>query len=498
MERRYNLIDEKWIPISGQEPVSLKDVFSDEGIGQLGGTSVQKLAVLKLLLAIAQRACTPSDAREWEKIGTSGLGAECLGYLQSNYDSFYLYGEDPFLQLPILAQMQTKKGEPIPIMPIGRPYHPDIPSDNDTVINQLQLNRIPTDAQKALFIVSIMNYSLGGKRVTNIAPLSEGFSDRSVSAKSGPSLGNYHGYLQSCLWGRSVLETVWLNLFTRTDLAQFPQWEHDELIPPWERMPLGEDDENARHLKASFMCTLVALSRFVYLQGDGILYVEGLQYPSHKNGWREPFMMLRSTKDGEGVMFLDPTRKPWRSLSSLLALSLADSDSGVTCPQVQLFLKRAREAVPVFGVYSGGLKVRANAGDQSVKQEDDFIDSCVWLESKALGEPFYKRLEGEMQWLERVAYILKKSVEGYYKDMKETKAAIHELTEADFWRFAETVFQDLVIACDKPEGLAAIRRSLRSKAMQLYDVYCQRETARQIECWVRNRPRFKYEINKEV
>ena len=494
MEERFNLIDEGWIPISGKNPASLREIFSATDCSELGGTSIQKLAVLKLLLAIAQRAITPKDTKEWEALGVEGLGKACSQYLEQKHDLFYLHGERPFLQFPILAQWKTNKGEPLPIMPIGRPYHPDIPSDNDTVINQMQLNRIPNDAQKALFLVSIMNYSFGGKRVSYIPPLSEGFDSKGKSAKSGPSLGNYNGYMQSCFWGNTVLETVWLNLLTRWELSQCPQWEKDELIPPWEEMPEGEDDEVARRLKSSYMGTLVGLSRFVLLQKEGVLYAEGIQYPSHKEGWREPFMTLRGE---DKVNFLDMGRKPWRNLDALLSLSLSTVDRGITCPQIQMLLPRTRKAVSSFGLYSGGLKVRGNAGDQSVKQTDDFINSLIWLDSQVLGQEWFQTLEAEMKWLETTAFILKRCVSNYLKELKEIKSSLEEVAEGDFWRYCESIFQDIVYACDSPDRLPSIRQSLIRYAEGLYDTYCGHETARQIVSWVKHRPNFRLETKKE-
>lgn len=55
----FNLIDEKWIPTVDKGLVSLKQVFSDREIKQLGGSVIEKLSIFKLLLAIAQSAYTP-------------------------------------------------------------------------------------------------------------------------------------------------------------------------------------------------------------------------------------------------------------------------------------------------------------------------------------------------------------------------------------------------------------------------------------------------------
>ncbi len=38
-----------------------------------------------------------------------------------------------------------------------KPYHPDIPPANESITNQIQACRIPTDAEKALFLISVID-----------------------------------------------------------------------------------------------------------------------------------------------------------------------------------------------------------------------------------------------------------------------------------------------------------------------------------------------------
>lgn len=48
----FNLIDEKWIPTVDKGLVSLKQVFSDREIKQLGGSVIEKLSIFKLYLQL--------------------------------------------------------------------------------------------------------------------------------------------------------------------------------------------------------------------------------------------------------------------------------------------------------------------------------------------------------------------------------------------------------------------------------------------------------------
>ena len=97
MNNRFNLIDEGWIPVSNHGLVSLMQIFSDDSLKRLGGTPTHKLAVTKLLLAIAHAAGTPKDDFTWKEMGSEGLASCCRAYLEQHRSLFWLYGDKPFL-----------------------------------------------------------------------------------------------------------------------------------------------------------------------------------------------------------------------------------------------------------------------------------------------------------------------------------------------------------------------------------------------------------------
>ncbi|MBX9265005.1 type I-E CRISPR-associated protein Cse1/CasA, partial [Klebsiella pneumoniae] len=76
MENRFNLIDEPWIAVVDVGLVSLTDIFSQPELRALNGNPVQKIALTKLLLAIAQSATTPADDSDWQQMGWQGM-AHC-------------------------------------------------------------------------------------------------------------------------------------------------------------------------------------------------------------------------------------------------------------------------------------------------------------------------------------------------------------------------------------------------------------------------------------
>ncbi len=90
MENRFNLIDEPWIPLADVGKVSLKQIFSDASFQSLGGTPVQKIVIIKLLLAISQAAFTPADDKAWEELGAEGMASKSLDYLNKWHHYFLL------------------------------------------------------------------------------------------------------------------------------------------------------------------------------------------------------------------------------------------------------------------------------------------------------------------------------------------------------------------------------------------------------------------------
>lgn len=505
MENRYNLVDEAWIPIDLHGDVSLRQVFEDGSLKALGGTAIQKLAILKLLLAIAQRADTPRDDEEWLAVGEKGLGRRCVEYLEGHRDLFYLYGERPFLQFPALRDKDLASKA------IGFNYLPDLPAENNTILNESQIERPLSDAEKAVFIVSLMNYSFGGKRVDRNSPVfSPGYDAKKLSAKPGPSLGNLGkysqdqgGYLQTCFQGDSVLNTVWLNLLTEENLNAFAQYRGKPIIPPWEAMPEGEDDANARQIKEGFMGTLCGMSRFVYLKEDGIVYTNGLEYPSHKEGWREPFLSFTPETDDKKtkIIWTDPGKRPWRNLAALLELCIGTSaSSDYVCPQIRLLFRRNRRAQKRIGVFSGGLKVSTNSGDQSVKQTDDFVSDTVFLDSQVVNEEWFLRLKEEMTQLDRLSGNVYKSIESYWQDMKGGRSSGKPDSFASgmaakgqqmFWELCDGFKQELFDKSKEGAELVAQRKRFACLASRAFDSFCPKGTPAQIGWWAVHRPSFK-------
>lgn len=514
MENRFNLIDEPWIPIADYGRASLKEVFSNKNFQSLGGNPIQKIAVFKLLLAIAQAAATPENEAQWQALGADGLAQKCLAYLDKWYDCFYLYGEKPFLQMPQVVQKieeRTKarlakaktagdkgvaelSGKP---KSFGSGFYPDLPSENNTFLSHSLQERKLNEAEQALFLVGLMNFAFGGKRVeADLTSLGGNKLGNRHTAKAGPSMGGYWGYLHSFVLGENLAESIWLNLLTKKIIEQRPVWSGLG-NPPWESMPENESCERAKEYSTSYMSALVALSRFVLLSDNGIYYLEGICYPNTKDGWFEPSIFLDNSGKDTKVKYVDPEKRPWRELQALLSLQ----NKNMECMAVRMGLERAHH-IKLACIWSAGLKASSNSGDQSVKQSDDFVESSVWLVPEVLDNSYIDQLNLEMTELDSLAKTLYGRVMGYFKALTVDGKNIAANATNLFWQLCERDFQALVLNCENdPESNQArqkLRRKFASYQRQAYDHYCPNETARQIDAWAHNLPNHSKYLAREA
>jgi len=537
LENRFNLIDEPWIPVADVGLVSLSDVFSHREYRALGGNPVQKIALTKLLLAIAQSAYTPEDDDDWRSLGVDGLMDKCRAYLDQWYDCFYLYGDKPFLQMAVLdnifqkellkaiAKQDKSREQALKPKKFGVGFYPEVLVDNSVVLTSHQIPKHLSDADKAVFVVSLMNFAFSGKRVHKEIPALTVGHQKTSSAKPGPSLGNYVGYLHSYLHGDSLQETIWLNLLTHENINDTKIWENKLGKAPWEEMPTGEGCYISNKLKKSYMGCLVSLSRFALMKDDGIFYVEGIQYESHKNGWYEPSMSLKriskkrnkdkdEDKNGENendvmALWLNVSKKPWRELTSLLSFLGASNQNGFDCPQIRLGFQRIKSRRTAIGVWSGGLKATYTSGEHSPRQDDDFIESCVTLPSPSLitGENggWFDTLSTEVQIMEDMANTLGNSVYCYSKrDIKDSKEkdkranTIREKAVNMFWQLSEREFRNLLDNSVDKKLAIAMRDVFVSFVNKAYNSFCPMDTARQIDAWAHCRPNLaKYLSNQK-
>ncbi len=489
MENRFNLVDESWIPVADHGRVSLRQIFSNPDYRSLGGNSVQKIALLKLLLAIAQAAATPKDEVEWKALGAQGLAERCLEYLDKWYDRFYLYGERPFLQMPAIKVAKVQSFGAV---------LPEVSTGNTTVLSQIQRQRDLDDGAKALLLLTLMGFALSGKKTDNSVVLTPGYAGkkndkgRPSTGKPGPSVG-HRGLLHNFLSGIDVWMTVWLNLLSLRQVGSMNIYPEDIGCAPWESMPQGEDCVQARKLKGSLMGRLIPLCRFCLLEKDGSLhYSEGIAHLGYKEGVVDPSVAVNNSGKEPKVLWVNPDKRPWRELTALLSFINLSDARGFQSWQVRAGVDRARSAVDTFAIWSGGLCVSSNAGEQYVSGSDDFVESQIWLNSDILEQRWFSQLKKEVDSLDELARNLYGRVRGFFKEQTVDGSKIAPQSTQLFWQLCERDFQSLVRHCDQTDEDAIARQQLRRRFANYvhlaYDKFCSRETARQLDAWAKCRP----------
>ena len=486
MENRYNLIDEAWIPMTNVGPVSLRQIFSEPRFIALSGNSVQKITLTKLLLAICQAACTPGSNEEWRELGPQGLASKCLSYLEQWHDQFYLYGTQPFLQMPSIATAELKSYGTV---------LPEIATGNTTVLNYGQVEHTLTDGDKAILLVGLMSFALGGKKTDNSVILSPAYvgkrndKGKPSTSKPGPAVAHM-GLLHNTLQGKTLWQTLWLNLLTHQQINQCRGYSQGIGTPPWELMPTGEDCAVARLLKMTLMGRLLPLCRFCLLTSAGLHYSEGISHPNYKEGVNDPSVAVSYSGKEPKVLWTNPEKRPWRELTALLGFFAPEQEQDFDCMQLSSGVQRAIESVETFAIWSGGLRVSNNAGEQYVSGSDDLVESAVWLRSSMLGEFWFSQLQQEMSALDELAKGLYGRVLAYFSSQlvdgaRPAAKAVHLL-----WQLCEYDFQSLLSQCTQAQARQELRQRFAGYVQQAYDHYCPRETARQLDTWTRYSPNF--------
>jgi CRISPR system Cascade subunit CasA len=496
---RFNLIDEPWLPITDKGLVSLRQAFTDSAFRSLASTGVSKIALLKLLIAICQAAYTPKDKDDWLALGAAGLAKMARGYLENHRNDFYLYGKKPFLQMPAIAAAdKVSFGIVMPEIGTGKNISRKTIS-NTTILTQSQQERTLSDAEKAVLIVQLMGFALGGKKTDNSVVLSPNYQGKR-SEKGKPSTGKpgasvgFLGCLHNFLTGANLLETLWLNTLAFEDIEGMRIFTRGLGPVPWETPPKGEGDSIAEALKHSLMGRLIPFSRFVLLTDDGLHYSEGILHPNYQDGITDPSMAIQKLEKGNRILWADPSKRPWRNLASLLGF-LLKGEQYFDCPYIRIGLNRISSSriskkLSIIGIWSAGLRVSSNAGEQYVSGTDDYIEAETFFESSSLGENLYINLKNEMSALEKLSRILYGKVLDYYKELKVEGDPFARQAVELYWQLCGQKFQHLANVCgaDSNNKLVEFRARFLRYVQKSYAVFCPRGTARQLNAWAKNYP----------
>ena len=544
IENSYNLTLEKWIP-TNHGRLSLLEIFENpsELNRQLEGNAVEKMAILKLLLAIVH-AAFPKDndpkknylgsCASWSKLETKDFCEIVRDYLIENSDYFFLYGEKPFLQVPLLKELvdlsnsategqkendssNTKKkkdSDKIQMKRIGRAIYPDLVLENNSVLTHYHIQQKVhlADHEKAIFLLTLMNFALGGKRVIDVKNLGleKGYAGRKSTAKSGPSLrGNpLHSY-----WvGDDILTTLRINALTHEQIeSQASHWSQGVGQPLWEILakyseknsPAGfcqlieEVDESVLE---SYIGRLLAVSRFVLLEqsSDNIYYSEGSRVLNDKDDkpWYEPSLTIIETKNNKKTLVkASLAKESWRELPSLLAFLNKRNNAlkAPNCFQLSACHEHLARFCPVrVGLWTGGLKASGTSGDQKIKTQDDFVESLSWFPTSELDEGSLDKLTTLIDFLEKSAGKIFFNVKNYFEELGCDGKTLSKKAQEFFWSSCSQSSNRLIDLCfqkdeSKNEELKQLQYVFKEIALQAFDFACSNAGPKQFIAWIRER-----------
>ena len=473
----YNLTDENWIP-TDKGLKSLKDIFNDTNITLLSGNPIEKISILKLLLAIAQRAYTPIDDDDWQDLGVDGLSKKCLEYLDKWYDKFYLFGDEPFLQMKVDgAKKETiKKLDPI------------FSSDNNSVIFYNQLEREYKNHEKAMLLLVQMGFSFsrGKKNGEKSKEYNSGFFLGNYKTPKTPKYQEDKGFIHSFFIGSSILDTIYLNLFCEDTIKELYFFEKGIGIPAWEKMPESNTCNRANEIKNSFIGCLIPMCRFIYLDSKTVdVFIDnGIVYD--KSDYIKNTTITQINE--KNFLHVELKKKPWRQLPAILQIS----SQKYGCLNINTHIERNVKYCDNLILWVGGLQVKnSDQNDQNIKGNNDYLESLIKFSKIDIDEIWYEQFKLEMNKLENLEYQLKKSIEKYYEVQKEKDLSNYLY---QFWELCEKHLNELLIACNN-SNTSDIRKKFANIAYSLYDSACPKNSARQITIWAKNRPSFYKYIN---
>ncbi|MEB7925937.1 type I-E CRISPR-associated protein Cse1/CasA [Atlantibacter hermannii] len=191
---------------------------------------------------------------------------------------------------------------------------------------------------------------------------------------------------------------------------------------------------------------------------NGLYYSEGISHHNYKEGHYDPSVLINKKGKELKVQWTDPARRPWRELPALLAFIQAEKQSGYECEQLRIGINKARIAQREFGVWSGGLRVSSNAGEQYVSGTDDIVESLYLIDPSLFGEVWFYHFNSEMDELDKLARRLYGCVSGWCREMKlESKDIAAQATEM-FWHLCEQQVQALLDGSDDPACRDLLRK----------------------------------------
>ena len=199
------------------------------------------------------------------------------------------------------------------------------------------------------------------------------------------------------------------------------------------------------------------------------------------------------------VVWARTSEHPWRELPAILSFLKAEHKGG--SPYfLSLGLQKLYYAEPQYwGIWTGGMEVSSNSGEQYLSGENDYIESEFYLAEGSLSGDNFPVYEQLMQDVDSYAKFLYFCVSAYYKEMNcdaDTQLTLATKAKSIFWNVMEPRAQEIILLAFSDQNEEKIKKIKEEKKIwfrtlcDIYDEVCPHETPRQISYWVEASPRF--------
>jgi len=445
-----NLVTDKWVPVyigNKTERFSLKEVYTRMAeIRSLVGNGIEKVAILRLLLAITQAALDgPVDDADWEKC-RGRITAESLKYLNKWIPKFELYGS--FLQMSCIKMKEEVKSTNKLLFTIAS-------GDNHTLFFNGLKNG---EADIALGLLVIQLFDCSGLIKTPEFSWA-GETVPKLTAADGSLFANI---LLTVIEKDNLLDTLYYNMSCKTWFAEAkiswgkPFWEYPECKP----------SEITLDQKSSYLSCLVPMSRGITLTkgAKNMVFVEGYTHPEYPI-YRDPMASLRvkvtkkSTEYGYVKCHID--KAMWRELESLTDISTVDNHIRGVWTLRRLMTKNEPFILTVAAmIYGPNLAKKQAALDWSIPVNDL---GDLHQKTQAFIKDSEKYNAGIYQATKE---CLNEKGKGHSYS-KNTHAAMLNTARSIYWSSVEIAFMDY---CRK--GFTDYKKSLKACARKAYDLCC--------------------------
>lgn len=485
--KTFNLVEQPWIPVAGEHAMrNLMNIFSDPPPKRLSGNAVDKIVLFRFLLSIVHASSSIPDEAAWHALTSEKLAENARTYLADHRSLFDLYDpERPFLQFPQLKGKNQKKEDSCGSLQVN------VSTGNKVVLTEWNKEKNLPDSEKAILLLRSAGYACGGKKYDNSIVLSNGFV-KGKTGHSGTLLGAY-GYLHTYMLGSNLWESLRRNLLTLEEIERLGCFPAGLGEPFWIHMPVGEEEDFSKQYRNSYFGRLVPLDKFLLLTDGGIIKTDGIPYVDVKGCAIDPAVTVYPDKKDNKTLWAKTEKRPWRQLPAMLNFLRNNTESPFF---LSLGLKHLRgENSEMIGIWTGGVEVSANSGEQYLSGTNDYVDSEFSLPTYILEEQgdWLQQFEELMTSLDQYAKVLYSAVSQYHKLMNNLNAdEIAKQTVSVFWEKLEIRAQKIIDLAADPQENAVNKEKLGWKKIveALYNKSCPNTTARQMTAWVEANPKF--------